>query len=108
VERQTPEPNALHPSLQVPTIPLAERAQVSADAISALERGRRRRPRLETVALLADALGLDGADRATWCCPWTRWVIRAWSERDLGWRLWACLAAILALDAAEQGGNAQP
>ncbi|HEX5502184.1 MAG TPA: tetratricopeptide repeat protein [Thermomicrobiales bacterium] len=43
---------------------LAERAGLSADAIRALERGRRTAPRPETVALLADALGLDPADRA--------------------------------------------
>ena len=44
---------------------LAERARMSVDAISALERGTRRRPRFDTVALLAAALRLDdGARRA--------------------------------------------
>ena len=42
---------------------LAERAQLSANAIAALERGRRGVPRPTTVLLLADALGLGPADR---------------------------------------------
>ncbi|MGY1620236.1 ATP-binding protein [Geodermatophilus sp. SYSU D00691] len=44
---------------------LAERAGVTAKAISALERGERRRPYPHTVRALADALGLDDADRDT-------------------------------------------
>jgi class 3 adenylate cyclase/transcriptional regulator with XRE-family HTH domain len=44
---------------------LAERAGLSTDAISALERGKRGAPRLETAGLLADALGLAGEERAT-------------------------------------------
>jgi len=44
---------------------LAERAELSTDAIAALERGRRVAPRLETVARLATALDLNSADRAT-------------------------------------------
>ena len=43
---------------------LAERAGVSARGVSDLERGLRRAPRLETVRMLADALGLDAAARA--------------------------------------------
>lgn len=43
---------------------LAERAGVSTKAVSDLERGPRRSPRLATVALLADALGLAAAVRA--------------------------------------------
>ena len=43
---------------------LAERAGVSAKAVSDLERDPARAPRLDTVALLADALGLDPAGRA--------------------------------------------
>jgi predicted ATPase/DNA-binding XRE family transcriptional regulator len=43
---------------------LAERAGVSARGVSDLERGLRRAPRLETVRLLADALGLDAVGRA--------------------------------------------
>ena len=43
---------------------LAERAGLSVRAISDLERGVHRVPRLETVRLLAEALRLDAADRA--------------------------------------------
>lgn len=43
---------------------LAERAGLSPEAISALERGVNRTPRRETVELLAEALGLEDADRA--------------------------------------------
>ncbi|MFN8511035.1 MAG: helix-turn-helix domain-containing protein [Thermomicrobiales bacterium] len=43
---------------------LAERAGVSAGAVSDLERNPARLPRLDSVALLADALGLDAAERA--------------------------------------------
>ena len=43
---------------------LAERAGVSARAVSDLERDPSRLPRLDSVALLADALGLDPAGRA--------------------------------------------
>jgi predicted ATPase/DNA-binding XRE family transcriptional regulator len=42
---------------------LAERARVSAAAISALERGERRAPYRETVAMLANALGLSNDER---------------------------------------------
>jgi predicted ATPase/transcriptional regulator with XRE-family HTH domain len=44
---------------------LAERAGVSAKAISDLERDPDRTPRLDTIGLLADALGLDPAGRAS-------------------------------------------
>ncbi|HEV2457147.1 MAG TPA: helix-turn-helix domain-containing protein, partial [Ktedonobacterales bacterium] len=43
---------------------LAARAGLSSDAISTLERGARRRPRKDTVALLADALALPDEERA--------------------------------------------
>lgn len=42
---------------------LAERARMSTDGISALERGHRRTPQRETVALLAAALALDNEKR---------------------------------------------
>jgi predicted ATPase/DNA-binding XRE family transcriptional regulator len=42
---------------------LAERARMSASAIGALERGARRAPYRETVALLAEALGLAAAEQ---------------------------------------------
>ena len=44
---------------------LAERAGVSARSISDLERGLSRAPHPDTVAFLADALGLTGPERAT-------------------------------------------
>lgn len=44
---------------------LGERAQVSSNAIAALERGRRTNPRPETATRLAEALGLSPADRRT-------------------------------------------
>src|SRR5438128_1682053 len=43
---------------------LAERARLSARGISDLERGARHAPRAYTVALLAEALALEGAERA--------------------------------------------
>lgn len=43
---------------------LAERAGLSSHAVSALERGTRTRPYPHTVRALADALGLEGQDRA--------------------------------------------
>jgi predicted ATPase/DNA-binding XRE family transcriptional regulator len=42
---------------------LAERARISAQAVSALERGVRKAPYRDTVALLAEALGLSQAQR---------------------------------------------
>jgi predicted ATPase/transcriptional regulator with XRE-family HTH domain len=43
---------------------LAERARLSIDAISALERGTRKAPQRETLRLLADGLSLSAEDRA--------------------------------------------
>ena len=43
---------------------LAERAGISAKAVSDLERDPDRTPRLDTIGLLADALGLEAGDRA--------------------------------------------
>ncbi|GAB2653769.1 helix-turn-helix domain-containing protein [Kribbella swartbergensis] len=51
---------------------LAERSGVGMEAIRSLETGRRRSPRPETVRLLADALGLAGAERATFCTAATQ------------------------------------
>src|SRR5438034_7163621 len=42
---------------------LADRSGISAQAVSALERGWRQNPRRDTVAMLADALGLQGRER---------------------------------------------
>src|SRR5262249_45069598 len=44
---------------------LAERAHMSREAISALERGNRRDPRKETIDLLAEALALSESERAS-------------------------------------------
>lgn len=44
---------------------LAERSGVSTRLVSDIERGTVRRSRRDTVRMLADALGLDGTDRAT-------------------------------------------
>src|SRR5689334_10637460 len=43
---------------------LAERAGLSTDAISVIERGKRGAPRPETIALLAQALALSTEERA--------------------------------------------
>ncbi len=43
---------------------LAERSGISANGVAALEAGRRTTPRLTTVGLLCDALGLDAEQRA--------------------------------------------
>src|SRR5919202_5569416 len=45
---------------------LAERAGLSERAMSDLERGARRVPQRATLQLLAEALGLAGAEQATW------------------------------------------
>jgi transcriptional regulator with XRE-family HTH domain len=44
---------------------LASRAGLTAKAVSALERGERRRPYFHTVRSLSDALALTGAERAS-------------------------------------------
>jgi predicted ATPase len=42
---------------------LAERARISTEAVGALERGSRKAPQRQTLALLIDALKVEGADR---------------------------------------------
>jgi predicted ATPase/DNA-binding XRE family transcriptional regulator len=42
---------------------LAERARISTEAVGSLERGSRRAPQRQTLALLIDALQVDGVDR---------------------------------------------
>ncbi|HEY1389710.1 MAG TPA: helix-turn-helix transcriptional regulator, partial [Ktedonobacterales bacterium] len=56
---------------------LAARARLSVDAISTLERGTRRTPRKDTVALLADALDLSSEDRAAFVAAARRSSISA-------------------------------
>lgn len=56
---------------------LAERAGLSARGISDLERGARSHPHRETVRLLADALGLGGAERSAFVRAAPRTVGRA-------------------------------
>ena len=51
---------------------LAERAGLSAKAVSDLERNRGRSPRLTTVTLLAGALGASPEGRAELLAPWRR------------------------------------
>ena len=50
---------------------LAERARVSVETIGALERGARRSPYRDTLALLVEALGLGGEDPVRWKPPRT-------------------------------------
>jgi transcriptional regulator with XRE-family HTH domain/tetratricopeptide (TPR) repeat protein len=51
---------------------LAERSGISADGVAALEAGRRKTPRLNTVGLLCDALGVDSGQRAMLIAAATR------------------------------------
>jgi len=62
---------------------LAERARLSRDAISALERSRRRTPRPDTLALLADALELADPERASFARPLARLPRRNSTRRSL-------------------------
>ncbi len=57
---------------------LAERAQLSREAISALERGQRRTPHGSTVGLLVEALGLTGAERVAFEAAAARAVSVPW------------------------------
>jgi predicted ATPase/transcriptional regulator with XRE-family HTH domain len=64
---------------------LAERAGVSVRGISDLERGARQAPRLETVRLLADALGLSDHDREALLAAARPQIVRKPSSaRELG------------------------
>ena len=60
---------------------MAERAGISARAVSDLERGVKQRPHLETVRMLADALELTGPDRTALAVA-SRPTQRAPSKRD--------------------------
>ncbi|UQX87454.1 helix-turn-helix domain-containing protein [Jatrophihabitans telluris] len=65
---------------------LADRAGLSHKAIGALERGERRRPYPNTVRALADALGLEAADRAELVRAATGSVVTAGSPDLVGER----------------------
>ena len=51
---------------------LAERSGISAAGVAALKAGRRKMPRLNTVGLLCDALGVDSDQRAALVAAATR------------------------------------
>src|SRR5918998_1217574 len=59
---------------------LAERTGLPPQAISLLERGERRRPQRYTVQKLAEALGLEGADLASFEAAARRSQARATAE----------------------------
>ena len=61
---------------------LAERARVSVETIGALERGARRSPYRDTLALLVEALGLGGEDRMRLEAAADRPSLRAVSDPD--------------------------
>jgi predicted ATPase/DNA-binding XRE family transcriptional regulator len=94
---------------------LAERAGLSARGISDLERGTRTHPHPETVRLLADALGLDGAARATFMRAAPRTIGRSAPRSERGIvRLPAPLAPLIgrhqerkALEALMRDGTAR-
>ena len=65
---------------------LAERARMSSDAVAALERGRRRFPRPQTVKALAAALGLTDEDRAALLAAAPRRPAPGESTTAGGWR----------------------
>ena len=60
---------------------LAERAGLSAKAVSDLERDPERTPRLDTIGLLADALGLSPGERAGL-------LAAARPHQGAGWAAW--------------------
>ena len=60
---------------------LAERAGVSARAISDLERGARRHPYRETASLLVNALGLTGKERTALLAAARRPLPPEWNDR---------------------------
>src|ERR687884_343722 len=70
---------------------LAERAHLSARAISDLERGVKHTPRHDTVQLLADALQLSAAERATFTAAARRHCARS-RARDVGPHLTSAVA----------------
>ncbi|MGA8099019.1 MAG: helix-turn-helix domain-containing protein, partial [Candidatus Cybelea sp.] len=59
---------------------LAERAQMSKNGVSALERGYRRTPQRETLELLAGALALSGEQRSSFEEAAARWELLAHQE----------------------------
>lgn len=61
---------------------LAARSGLSVEGISALERGQRKQPRADTVALLADGLGLGPEDRLTLAGAATRPRVVPVARRD--------------------------
>jgi predicted ATPase/DNA-binding XRE family transcriptional regulator len=61
---------------------LAERAQMSKNGVSALERGYRRTPQRETLALLAGALALSGEQRSTFEEAAARWALLSRGEES--------------------------
>ena len=93
---------------------LAERAGLSARAISDLERGVNRTPRGDTVRLLAEALALPPRQRALFAaaarpgsaagaaagvtpphtCPWRP---RRWSDASARWPRWSACSGVTRL-----------
>ena len=78
---------------------LAERAGISADAVAALERGRRQHPRPDTIDRLARALGLDEHDRAELTALATQDAARTRSRAPSGPRATALGGAVTILPA---------
>ena len=78
---------------------LAERAGISADAVAALERGRRQHPRPDTIDRLARALGLDEHNRAELAALAIQDAARTRSRAPAGPRATAAGGALTSLPA---------